>query len=318
MKSKFTIVLLTVAIVFALGYASVYFFGNYGWTVFVFLPFLIGFSPSYFASSKLVLSKRDCYILSFKTLLVSVLALLILAIDGLLCILMALPLLLIIAWIGAYIGFAIKNNKSRLGNTSAIIILAFYSLSFLSFDYINEPDNPIPVTTSIVVNAPIENVWEHMIRFDTIPESRGFKPGITYPISATIKGSGVGAIRYVNSTTGTFVEPITVWQKPNLLQFAIESNPAGINEWNPYSKIEPPHLKGYFKTNKGQFRLQRIGNNVTLLEGTIWYKVDFYPQFYWQLWANAMIHKVHNQVLEHIKSESEKENVKSRNTSKII
>lgn len=55
MKSKLTIVLLTVAIVFALGYASIYFLGDYGWTVFVFLPFLVGFSPSYFASNKLVL-----------------------------------------------------------------------------------------------------------------------------------------------------------------------------------------------------------------------------------------------------------------------
>lgn len=318
MKSKLTIVLLTVAIVFALGYTSICFFGDYGWTVFIFLPFLVGFSPSYFASSQLVLSKRECYILSFWTLLISILTLLVFAIDGLLCIAMALPLWLVVAWIGAYIGFAIKNNKSPLGNTSAIIILSFYCLSFISFDYINEPDELIPVKTAIVVNAPMETVWENTVSFDTIPDSRGFKPGITYPISATMVGSGVGATRYVNFTTGTFVQHITSWQKPNFLAFSIESNPAAINEWNPYSEMHPPHLNGYFKTYKGQFRLQKTGNNVTLLEGTIWYKVDFYPQFYWQLWANAMIHRVHNKVLEHIKSESEKENAQSRNTPKVI
>jgi hypothetical protein len=318
MSSKSIIVFLTIAIVFALGYASIYFLGDYGWTVFIFLPFLVGFLPSYFASNNLVLSKKKCYLLSFTTLLVSMLILLIGAIDGLICIAMALPIWLIIVWFGAYIGIIIRNSKSPLGNTSTIIILAFYSLSFLSFDYINEPDELIPVTTSIQINAPIEKVWKNMISFDTIAESKGFKPGFSFPISATITDERVGAIRYANFTTGTFVQRITQWQKPNLLQFSVESNPAGMKEWNPYCVMHPPHVNGYYKSYKGEFRLRRTGNNVTLLEGTNWYKIDIYPQFYWKLWTNAIIHKVHKRVLEHIKTESEKQNAQSRNNPKII
>jgi hypothetical protein len=318
MKSKSTIVFLTIAIVFALGYASIYFFGDYGWTVFVFLPFLVGFLPSYFGNNKLTLSKKGCYLLSFTTLLISILILLIGAIDGLICISMAVPIWIVIVWFGAYIGLIIKNSKSPLSNTTTIIILAFYSLSFLSFDYINEPDELTPVTTSIVINAPIEKVWDNMISFDTIAESKGFKPGFPFPISATITDKGVGAIRYANFTTGTFVQRITQWQEPYLLQFSVESNPPGMKEWNPYCVMNPPHVDGYYKSYKGQFRLRRTGNNVTLLEGTNWYKIDIYPQFYWQLWVNAIIHRVHYRVLEHIKTESEKENAQSRNTSKII
>ncbi|MCF6132396.1 hypothetical protein [Flavobacterium wongokense] len=318
MKSKLTIVLFTIAIVFALGYASIYFFGDYGWTVFIFLPFLVGFLPAYFASNKLVMTKRQCYSLSFTTLLVSVLILLIGAIDGLICVSMAVPLWIVIVWFGAYIGYVIKNGKSPLSNFNTVIILAFYSLSFLSFDYINEPDELIPVSTSIVVNAPIGQVWKNMINFDTIAESKEFKQGFPYPISATTKGSGVGAIRYATFTTGTFVQRITKWQEPSLLQFSFETNPPGMKEWNPYCIMHPPHLDGYFKSYKGQFKLKRVGNNVTLLEGTNWYKVDIYPQFYWQPWVNAVIHKVHNRVLENIKKESEIQNAQSRNTSKII
>lgn len=318
MKSKSIVVFLTIAIVFALGYVSIYFLGDYGWTVFVFLPFLVGFSPSYFASNKLHLSKKKSYILSFTTFLISILILLLGGIDGLICVAMAVPIWLLIVWFGAYIGFSIKNGKSPLSNINAVIILAFYSLSFLSFDYINEPDEMIPVTTSIVINAPIEKVWKNMISFDTIAGSKGFKPGFPYPINATIIGSGVGAIRYANFTTGTYVQRITKWQEPSLLQFSFESNPPGMNEWNPYCVMHPPHVNGYFKSYKGQFRLRRTGNNVTLLEATNWYKIDIYPQFYWQPWVNAVVHKVHNRVLKHIKSESEIDNAQSRNTSKII
>ena len=319
MKSKSIIVLFTAAIVFAIGFVSIYFFGDYGWTVFVFLPFLIGFLPSFFASRRLELSKRDCYSLSFRTLLASVIGLLIFAVEGAICIVMALPLLMLLVWFGAYIGFIINNRKSKLSSAHATIILAFYSLSFLSFDYINEPEALIPVRTYIVVKAPIEKVWKNVVTFDTIPEPKEFifKTGIAYPQNATIKGTGVGAIRYCNFTTGSFVEPITTWNEPNLLQFSVQSQPIPMNEWNPFWNIHPPHLDSYFKSYKGQFKLKRIQNNVTLLEGTTWYKVDIYPEFYWKIWSDLIIHKIHNRVLNHIKIESEKENAQSRNTPKV-
>ena len=320
MKSKLIIVLLTVAVVFSIGFVSIYFFGDYGWTVFTFLPFLIGFLPSYFASKRLELTKLQCYGLSFASLIVTGMALLGFGIEGILCILMALPILIVIILLGAYIGFLINNRKSKFSRAHATLILAFYSLSFLSFDYINEPDELISAKTEIVINAPIEKVWKHLIDFDTIPKSDDFifKHGIAYPISAQTKGNGVGAIRYANFTTGTFLQSVTAWDEPNLLKFQVESQPQPMKEWNPFWNIHPPHLDGYYKSTKGQFRLQRIGNNVTLLEGTTWYKADIYPQFYWEIWINAIIRKVHQKVLEHIKSESEKDNAQPRNTSKII
>ncbi|UPT70255.1 MAG: hypothetical protein M0D53_14305 [Flavobacterium sp. JAD_PAG50586_2] len=320
MKSKSTIVLFTPAIVFAIGFISIYFLGDYGWTVFVFLPFLIGFLPSYLASKKLELSKKDCYSLSFTSLLISLLVLLICAIEGVICIVMALPILILIIWISAYIGYTINKKKSKLSRAHFTIILTLYSLSFLSFDYINEPEEMMSVKTQIVVNAPIEKVWDNVVSFDTIPEPQEFffKTGIAYPQNATINGKGVGAIRYCNFTTGSFVEPIITWNEPNLLQFTVASQPLPMKEWNPFWDIYPPHLDGYLKSYKGQFKLERIGNNVTLLEGTTWYKVDIYPQFYWKIWVNTIIHKIHYRVLKHIKSESEKENAQSRNTPKII
>lgn len=308
MKSKLIIVLLTIAIVFAIGYTSIYFFGNYGWTVFVFAPFVIGFLPSYFASKKLELSKRDCYSLSFTTLLVSTIALLVLALEGMICIIMALPILMLLVWFGAYIGFSMNHKKPMLNNATTIVILALYSLGFLSFDYINEPNSLIGIKTNIVVKAPIEKVWQNVVTFDTIAEPNEFifKTGIAYPKNATIKGTGVGAIRYCNFTTGSFVEPIRTWNEPNLLQFSVESQPVPMNELNPFWNVHPPHLDGYFRSNKGEFRLKKIANNETLLQGTTWYEVDIYPEFYWKLWSDLIIHKIHKRVLNHIKKESEK------------
>lgn len=308
MTSRSLIVILTVTIAFAVGYSSIYFLGDYGWTIFVFVPFLIGFLPSYLASKKLNLSKRECYSLSFTTLLAATIALLIFAIEGMICIVMALPILMLLVWFGAYIGYTVNHKKPMLNNSTVTIILALYSMSFLSFDYINDPNSLISIKTSIVIKAPIEKVWQNVIVFDTIAEPNEFifKTGIAYPKDATIRGKGVGAVRYCNFTTGSFVEPITTWNEPDLLQFSVESQPTPMNEFNPFWTIHPPHLDGYFQSQKGEFRLKKITDNETLLQGTTWYKIDIYPGFYWKIWSDLIIHKIHNRVLNHIKIESEK------------
>jgi hypothetical protein len=296
----------TLILVQLLGYLSINVFGDYGWSVFFFIPFIIGFLPAYISGNKIDIKKSTAYKLGFITLGLAVLALLIFAIEGLICVLMASPLLLLAVWLGSYLGFKSSNsNYTNPKNTT--IILLFLSLGFMSFDYVNKPKDLIPVRTKIIVNAPIEKVWTNVVTFDKINEPIDwiFKTGISYPTNATIVGQGVGAIRYCNFTTGSFVEPITTWNEPNLLQFDVREQPIPMNELNPFWEVHPPHLDGYFKSYKGQFKLTKINDNQTELEGTTWYKVDINPELYWKAWSDFIVHRIHKRVLNHIKKGSE-------------
>lgn len=246
------------------------------------------------------------YRLSFAALGIACLALLIFAIEGLICLLMASPLLALAVWLGSYIGY--KTSSSNFMNPkNTTIILVLLSFGFTGFDYFNEPKDLIPVRTKIIVNAPIETVWDNVVKFDKISEPTDwiFKTGISYPTDATIVGKGIGAVRYCNFTTGSFVEPITTWDEPNLLQFDVKEQPTPMNELNPFWEVHPPHLEGYFKSYKGQFKLTKISENKTELEGTTWYKVDIYPEIYWKGWSDFIVHRIHERVLNHIKHESE-------------
>ena len=71
--------------------------------------------------------------------------------------------------------------------------------------------------------------------------------------------------------------------------------------------INAPHLHDYFVSKQGQFKLTQLANGNTLVEGTTWYYNDIKPAFYWQIWSDPIIHKIHNRVLEHIKINSELE-----------
>ncbi|MCD8529141.1 MAG: hypothetical protein LRY27_04105 [Chitinophagales bacterium] len=153
-------------------------------------------------------------------------------------------------------------------------------------------------------------MWDNVVTFNKIDEPTDwiFKTGISCPTDATIKGTGVGAIRYCNFTAGSFIEPITTWNDPELLQFNVIEQPIPMNEFNPFWEIQPPHLEGYFISQKGQFKLNKLSDSKTELEGTTWYKLDILPQQYWKLWSDFVIHRIHKRVLNHIKKESEKTN----------
>ena len=126
-----------------------------------------------------------------------------------------------------------------------------------------------------------------------------------YPINATIQGSGVGAIRHCNFTTGSFVEPITVWNEPELLAFSVTQQPAPMTELS-FWDIDAPHLHDYFVSERGQFKLTPLPGGKTLLQGSTWYTHKIQPAFYWSLWGEYIVHRIHLRVLKHIRREAEK------------
>ena len=295
-----------VFIALLIGGISIAILGDYGWTVFMIVPFLMGFIPVYIIGRKQEIQLRESYKIGFTTLGVVIFALLIFAIEGIICIAMASPLLILFVWFGAYLGYKTNAGNWLNPTNSTLMLLVICGLS-MSFDTVNTAEALIPIRTEVIVNAPIEKVWENVVTFDEIdaPQDWIFKTGISCPTDATIKGEGEGAIRYCNFTTGSFVEPITTWDEPELLQFDVVEQPIPMNEYNPFWDIHPPHLEGYFVSKKGQFKLKRLADNKTALEGTTWYTLKILPQAYWNLWSGFVIHKIHKRVLNHIKSSAE-------------
>lgn len=305
--TKTAAIIISLLIAGIVTFMTIEYFGEYGWTVFTFVPFMIGFLPVYILGKEKPLSRGESYKLGLLTLLFGFFALLIFAYEGAMCILMASPILLIFTIIGAHLAYIMRNgNLGTPKNTS--VLLGLMVLVCMGFDVVNEPTQLIPVKTKVVVDAPIGEVWNNVVTFSEIdpPTDWIFKTGIAYPTHATIEGKGVGAIRHCNFTTGSFVEPITTWDEPNLLQFDVEEQPIPMQEYNPFWEVHPPHLDGYFRSQEGQFRLTELEGNRTEIEGTTWYSVNIAPEIYWRGWSEFIVHKIHRRVLNHIKKESEK------------
>lgn len=227
-------------------------------------------------------------------------------IEGMICIVMSAPIGIVLTILGSLLAYFIKRKRKK---DNVLTVIFVFVLTFPTMSYIDKklPLNLSSVKTSIIVEASIEKVWDNVVTFPKLQEPIDylFKAGISYPIEATIEGQGKGAIRYCKFNTGDFIEPITTWNEPNELTFDVQQQPLPMKELSFYD-IDAPHLHDYFLSKKGQFKLTKISKNKTLLEGTTWYTHNIRPEFYWKIWSNYIIHKIHLRVLEHIKTNTEK------------
>ena len=303
---KLTAVTTAILVGYAIGFISIYFFKEYGWTVFVGLPFLLGLISSVIAGSMKILDQRGSVAIGLTTLAAFCLTTLIFAFEGIICIIMASPILAICTFLGAMLGHYIV--KKRKANSSRVYSFILLPLVLTIVDLSIDTKEYLEVKTQIEIDAPIDEVWTNIISFGQIdePEEWIFKTGISYPTDAEIIGEGVGAVRYCNFTTGSFVEPITTWQEPTLLQFDVQDQPTPMREMNPFWDVHPPHLDGYFQSKKGQFVLVKLENGKTKVKGTTWYNIHIHPVQYWDVWSKIILHKIHFRVLKHIKKVSER------------
>lgn len=236
---------------------------------------------------------------------------LIFALEGLICILMALPLALPLAWMGAAVGRSIKARPQAPSSPARALSLVVLVLpGALWLEAQSQPTHPVyAVNSALEIDSPPATVWKHVISFDELPppEDWVFRLGISYPVRAHIRGAGPGATRFCVFSTGTFVEPIEVWDEPRLLKFSVSSTPAPMKEWTLYAGVQAPHLDGFFVSEGGQFRLEPLANGGTRLVGTTWYRHGLWPAVYWRWWSDELIHRIHLRVLRHIERLAEEE-----------
>ena len=281
----------------------------YGSGLFVALPFCLGLFSVLVYSYHEPRTFGACLTVSLVPIGLLGAVLLVVAIEGLICLLMAAPFALGLAALGGALGYAIQSGYWRNRDAPAMLsVVLLFTPTFLGVEHwVKSESETFVVKTAIEVNAAPEVVWKKVVAFSEIapPKEMLFLAGIAYPIRAEITGHGPGAVRNCIFSTGPFVEPIEVWDEPRLLRFDVTANPAPMQEWTPYAHIEPPHLHGYFVSEKGQFLLTPLVGGRTRLEGTTWYRHTMWPAAYWHLWSDYIIHRIHLRVLEHIRERSE-------------
>lgn len=288
---------------------SVYTLESYGASLFMGMPIVSGAAGGFVYNQPSLRGVGSSMIVGLLSCLMGGSFLILFAMEGAVCLIMAIPIVLPLGLFGGWLGYAmaavlIQQSKWMLGGA---ILFVFVPLFTLVEKQVFTETPVYVVESSIVVDAPCKEVWHNVIAFPeiTAPPKWFFKYGVATPLRARIDGAGVGAVRHCEFTTGSFVEPITVWDQPNRLAFDVTEQPEPLVEMTPYEHIHPPHLKGTFLSVRGEFELVQLSADQTRLIGRTWYTVDMGPRLYWKQWTDFIIHQIHLRVLDHIKMTTE-------------
>ncbi len=228
------------------------------------------------------------------------------ALDGLICISMASPLFFVASLLGVLLGRELARAEASRGLLvqGAILPLLMWAEPPPGPQVLHE------VSTSVEIAASPEEMWDLVIAFPPIPKEDlpawYFQLGVAWPQSARIEGSGVGAVRYCQLSTGAFVEPITIWEPGRRLAFDVVENPPTMTELSPWSAVAAPHLDNQIlRSARGEFLLEPLPDGRTRLTGTTWYHFDMAPTWYWTLISDPILHAIHLRVLGHIRRVAE-------------
>jgi uncharacterized membrane protein YhaH (DUF805 family) len=281
---------------------------SYGFGVFVAAPFIQGWLAAILYGIPRRRSVWECLVVAVTALTMAGVVLEAVAIEGLICILMAAPIALVLSVLGGLVAYAFQSRPWVNDSAPAMIIGLLVVMPSLTAA--ESMAAPVPavreVRTEVIVDASPDQVWEQVIAFPPLaePTEALFRTGIAYPQRAEIRGRGVGAVRHCVFSTGAFVEPIEVWDEPRCLAFQVTDQPPPMEELSPFH-IHPPHLDNFLVSRRGQFRLESLREGRTRLEGTTWYTNRMWPADYWGVWSDFIIHRVHRRVLDHVRALAE-------------
>ncbi len=280
-------------------------FGVYGYSLFIVTPIVIGALAGYVANRRVELSVSATIGVVLVALLIAGFALIGLAFEGAICILMAAPLIVPMAIVGGLLG-RVQAGRGRPSAQAAVFSLAILPALF-AFERAITSEVSFTTTESIVIAAPPPAVWRALIDPAPIGErpSLPFRLGLAYPVSGQILGEGVGAARRGVFSTGVAQERVTVWRPNQALAFAVLADPPMMREMNPNPHVNAPHLLGYFHTASASFTLTPLPDGRTRLVVSAPNTMRIEPALYWLPLARWATEEDVRRVLRHLKGAAE-------------
>ncbi len=294
MKKEFVLSIIISLTFLSLGFSLLHYqLIGYGLSFFVFLPFVLGY-----ILGKSTIRKFSLYGLIFSLTLFFIL-LLVGGLEGMVCILMAMPLVLI----AVALGYAIKrlierskkiNQSNDIIKSSILPLVLFLGFGFLEKELTKNDKEIISVKTEMVFPYTATEVYETIKSVDTLIAEKPFLMRLDLPIpyKCILEKEEVGGLRICYFTGGTITERITELEKAKVLRMnVIDYNLTG-RKWLGFKEA----IYYFDQVGQDSCKLTRITTYTSVLT----------PRFYWQPLEKIGISQEHDYVFDNLKNDLEK------------
>lgn len=253
------------------------------------------------------LSTSDIVVPALITLLLICLLTVIFFAEGIVCLIMAVPILVP----GLLLGVSVTRGTIRWwqNRRGAMMVVALPLLVLPLEIRMDWPDYHGFVSTEVIIAAPADIVWTNTVEIrDIDPDTLRFTPShnlmfFPRPLDARLDFHGEGATRFLSWTKGIhFRENITEWEQDRRLGWTFGFNPNSIP-----AEIDS-HLRPDSEASellRGEYVLEPLPDGRTKLVLTTHYKVSLPWNGYGRWWANRLLSDFHGVVLDVVKRRAE-------------
>ena len=229
--------------------------------------------------------------------------------EGSICLVIIIGPFLVLGSLGAFIYRLIKL-KSKGDNSKKLYISLAIPLFVLAMESLITPDNYYgTVTTTIIIDASKETVWENIKNVKNIKKYE-IQPhfihsiGIPKPIHGELDIEQVGGTRSILWEKGLkFKERITKWKEGVGFEYDIIVNPEDI----PPNTLDEHVLIGgtYFDAVKGAYSIRSIDSSRQEVTLSSTYRITSTVNFYGKYWTDFIFEDFHEMILEVVKGRCE-------------
>ncbi len=264
--------------------------GSMGAVLFLLLPVATGFATA------LVVRGRNLLIASLCLgALICTGILLVTGMEGWVCVLMSMPFILVGLPIGALLGWLVRKfviDRLRKKYVATLLMLVVIPFFLMGANKAEEQSRRTPrfetFTNTLLVDGPPEVVWNQLKTFEKVQGSKGFlmRIGLPVPVSCTMSGEGVGAIRTCYFESGHIEERVTEWDPPSSMKFEIVAFDVPGRPWLSFRDAS------YELTQDGERTL--ITRKTTIIS-------RLSPVWYWRRMEKIGVETEHEYLFEEVK-----------------
>lgn len=231
--------------------------------------------------------------------------------EGVICLLYAIP----ITFIGASFGGVAAGVYARIrhapSRTTLVCVAVLPMLVAPLEANIGAPLQVRTVSTEIRIHGSAATVWRNIERVPAITPAEFHdtwtqRIGFPRPVEATLSYEGIGGVRHASFEKGLlFIETVNAWEPEKRLAFSIHADTAKIP---PTTLDEHVTIGGrYFDVLDGEYRLEPLPNGDILLHLSSHEQLSTDFNGYAGLWTDAVMRSIQTSILKVIQHRCERE-----------
>ncbi len=214
--------------------------------------------------------------------------------EGIVCVVMALPILIVGAMLGAAIG-ALAKRQFPTDRTFSMAIIPFLAgVSVFGAgkieDRLGTAFRTEIVESTIIIEASPDDIWDALIEFDDVygPKPWLMQMGLPIPQACSCRGSGVGSERVCRFNSGFIRERVTRWDAPCCLELDVEE-----------VQLPGRHWLGF---QQATYTLEKQDSGHTRVTRTTTVTSTLRPAFYWRFFERHGTETEHAYILNSLKT----------------